>query len=268
MKIPGKEDPIMERERLQATYVGGPTALFEWCGFRLLTDPTFDPPGGKYENGPVVLEKTIGPAIAPETLGRVDCVLLSHDHHLDNLDHSGRNFLAGVPRVITTVEGAARLGGNAVGLFPWQSIEIPGADGQVLRITGTPAQHGPANFSRGAVTGFVVARADAPEGAAYIRGDTVWFDGVAEVAQRFPIRMAVLFMGAARVPVVGPFALTMTADDGVRAAHAFSEATIVPIHYEGWKHFSESRDVISRAFEVAGLSGRIRWMRAGTAIDV
>ena len=59
----------MERGRLQATYVGGPTALFEWCGFRLLTDPTFDPPGGKYENGPVVLEKTIGPAIAPETLG-------------------------------------------------------------------------------------------------------------------------------------------------------------------------------------------------------
>jgi len=113
-----------------------------------------------------------------------------------------------------------------------------------------------------------VARADGPEGAAYLSGDTVWFDGVAEVAQRFPIRMAVLFMGAARVPVVGPFALTMTADDGVRAAHAFSEATIVPIHYEGWKHFSESRDVISRAFEVAGLSGRIRWMRAGTAIDV
>ena len=81
-----------------------PQPLFEWCGFRLLTDPTFDPPGGKYENGPVVLEKTIGPAIAPETLGRVDCVLLSHDHHLDNLDHSGRNFLAGVSRVITTVE--------------------------------------------------------------------------------------------------------------------------------------------------------------------
>jgi hypothetical protein len=61
-------------------------------------------------------------------------------------------------------------------------------------------------------------------------------DGVAEVAQRFPIRAAVLFMGAARVPVVGPFALTMTAEDGVQAAHAFSEATIVPIHFEGWKH--------------------------------
>jgi hypothetical protein len=61
--------------------------------------------------------------------------------------------------------------------------------------------------------------------------------------------------GAARVSVVGPFALTMTADDGVQAAHAFSEAKIVPIHYEGWKHFSESRDVISRAFEAGLVAG-------------
>ena len=88
------------------------------------------------------------------------------------------------------------------------------------------------------------------------------------MARRFPIRTAVLFMGAARVPVVGPFALTMTAEDGVQAAHVFAEATIVPIHYEGWKHFSESREVISPAFETAGVSGRVRWMEAGRAIDV
>jgi L-ascorbate metabolism protein UlaG (beta-lactamase superfamily) len=258
----------MKQERLQAAYIGGPTALFEWHGFRLLTDPTFDPPGGKYQNGPVVLEKTIGPARAPEALGCVDTVLLSHDHHLDNLDHSGRRFLASVPRVITTPEGAEPLGGNSVGFAVWQSIDIAGGDGRVLRITGTPAQHGPAHLQRGAVIGFVVALADAPGSAIYFSGDTVWFDRVAEVAQRFPIRAAVLFMGAARVPVVGPFALTMTAEDGAQAAHAFSEATIVPIHFEGWKHLSESREVISRAFEAAGVSGRVRWMEAGTVVDV
>ena len=115
------------------------------------------------------------------------------------------------------------------------------------------------------MTGFVVAVADAPGSPIYFSGDTVWFDGV---VQRFPIRAAVLFMGAARVPVVGPFALTMTAEDGVQAAHAFSEATIVPIHFEGWKHLSESREVISRAFEAAGVSGRVHWMEAGTVVDV
>lgn len=259
--------------QLRATYIGGPTALFEWHGFRLLTDPTFDPPGGKYKTGPVTLEKVAGPALPSEALGRVDIVLLSHDHHYDNLDHSGREFLTRVPHVITTTEGAQRLGGQAVGLAPWQSVEIlgqkiPGASSRTLRITGTPAQHGPAHFQRGEVKGFVVELVEEFGTAIYFSGDTVWFDGIAEVARRFPIRTAVLFMGAARVPEVGPFALTMTAEDGVRAAHTFPQATIVPIHYEGWKHFSESRDLIARTFDTAGVSGRVRWMEPGTAIAV
>jgi L-ascorbate metabolism protein UlaG (beta-lactamase superfamily) len=113
------------------------------------------------------------------------------------------------------------------------------------------------------VTGFVASLADEPDRAIYFSGDTVWFDGVAEAARRFPVRTAVLFMGAARVPAVGPFALTMTAEDGVQAAGAFSQATIVPVHFEDWKHFSESRKVIARAFRVAALEGRVRWMKRG-----
>ena len=30
------------------THIGGPTALLEADGWRLLTDPTFDPPGRRY----------------------------------------------------------------------------------------------------------------------------------------------------------------------------------------------------------------------------
>lgn len=60
----------------------------------------------------------------------------------------------------------------------------------------------------------------------------------------------------------------MTAEDGILAAHAFAKATIVPIHYEGWKHFSESREAISSDFEAAGVSGRVRWMVPGSAINV
>ena len=258
----------MRQGQFTVTYIGGPTALFEWDGVRLLTDPTFDPPGGEYRTGPVVLKKTGGPALAPESIGRVDIVLLSHDHHYDNLDHAGRKFLANVPHVITTTEGAERLGGHAVGLSPWQSIDVAGADGRVLHVTGTPAQHGPAHLQRGAVTGFVAAFVDAADYAFYFSGDTVWFDGMAEVARRFPVRIASLNMGAARVPAVGPFALTMTAEDGIRAARAFSEATIVPLHYEGWEHFSEPREVIARAFEAAGINGRVRWMEAGSPIAV
>jgi len=253
--------------QLKITYIGGPTAVFEWGGFCLLTDPAFDPPGGEYKTGPVVLRKTAGPALSPESLAHIDVVLLSHDHHYDNLDHSGRKFVEGAKQVLTTPAGAERLGGQATGLANWQSIDVPAAD-RVLRITGTPARHGPAHRDRGPVTGFVLAFTDALDQAVYISGDTVWYEGVAEVARRFDVRAAVLFMGAAQVRAVGPEALTMTAEDGIQAARAFSRATIVPLHYEGWAHFTESREVIARAFNNAGIGPRVRWMELGATTAV
>ena len=84
---------------LSITLIGGPTALIEVDGFRLLTDPTFDAPGA-YQLPHVKLEKLSGPALGPETIGEVDAVLLSHDQHADNLDHSGKAFLAKARRVL------------------------------------------------------------------------------------------------------------------------------------------------------------------------
>jgi len=56
-----------------------------------------------------------------------------------------------------------------------------------------------------------------------------------------------------RVPEVGPFHLTMTAEDGIAAARTFSDAMIVPVHYEGWRHFSESRMDVEQAFQKEGI---------------
>ncbi len=198
--------PLAAAPRL--TGIGGPTVLLEWGAFRLLTDPTFDPPGTRYPTvyptGTSVLRKTLGPALAPEALGRIDAVLLSHDQHADNLDHAGRAVLPRAGVVLTTPEGAARLGGRAVGLAAWREFDLLGADRRVLRVTATPARHGPAHLERGPVTGFLLRVLDDPDSALYVSGDTVWFEGVAEVAARFAVRAAVLHMGAARVPAVDP----------------------------------------------------------------
>ena len=32
---------------MRITRIGGPTVLIEWNGWRILTDPTFDPPAGR-----------------------------------------------------------------------------------------------------------------------------------------------------------------------------------------------------------------------------
>src|SRR3979409_1170814 len=102
---------------LRITLIGGPTALIEIHGFRILTDPTFDAPGA-YQLPHVKLEKLSGPAVSAEAIGDVDAVLLSHDQHSDNLDHSGKDFLAKADRVLTTIAGAKRLGGRARGAAP------------------------------------------------------------------------------------------------------------------------------------------------------
>ena len=250
------------------TYIGGPTALLELGGLRLLTDPTFDAAGSDYPTPVSVLHKTQAPARGPESIGAVDAVLLSHDHHADNLDRAGRVALAAAGLVLTTLAGAERLGGHAVGLAPWQSHELGAPDGRWLRITATPARHGPAGVDRGPVVGFALAFADDPEAVVYVSGDTVWYEGVAEVGRRFPPKVAILFMGAARVREVGPNHLTFTAEEGVTAARAFAGALVVPLHFEGWAHFSESREDIERAFAAAGLADRLRWPIPGQAIDL
>lgn len=67
---------------VRITHVGGPTVLLEAEGWCLLTDPTFDPPGGKYDFGwGTGSQKLAGPAVPAAELPPVDAVLLTHDHH-------------------------------------------------------------------------------------------------------------------------------------------------------------------------------------------
>ena len=48
---------------MRLTHVGGPTVLLEVAGWRILTDPTFDPPGRRYGFGwGTSSRKTDGPA--------------------------------------------------------------------------------------------------------------------------------------------------------------------------------------------------------------
>jgi L-ascorbate metabolism protein UlaG (beta-lactamase superfamily) len=247
---------------LTITLIGGPTALIEFDGFRLLTDPTFDHPGA-YKLPHVTLEKLVGPAISAAQVGAVDAVLLSHDQHSDNLDNSGRDFLRHAPRTLTTIAGARRLGGDVEGLAPWDSTELTGKDGHALTITATPARHGPAGIEplSGDVIGFVLSSNAPGSRPIYITGDTVWFDGVAEVARRFPAGVVLPFAGAAQTR--GPFHLTMDTNDTIETARAFPDATIVPVHTDGWAHFKQTAGDLRASFDTLGFGARLRILEPG-----
>jgi L-ascorbate metabolism protein UlaG (beta-lactamase superfamily) len=252
---------------IKITLIGGPTALIEVNGFRLLTDPTFDAPG-EYKLPHVTLTKTGKPALTIDQVLPVDAVLLSHDQHSDNLDTSGRAVLAKVPRVLTTQAGAKRLGGHAEGLAPWESEELIKPDGRALQITATPARHGPAGIEpfSGDVIGFVVSFKDGSRDPIYITGDTVWYDGVAEAARRFPAGVVVLFAGSAQTR--GPFHLTMDVNDAIETAHAFPNAAIVPIHRDSWAHFTQNGADLDVSFKALGIGARLRMLEPGVATSI
>jgi L-ascorbate metabolism protein UlaG (beta-lactamase superfamily) len=252
---------------VRLTLIGGPTALIEIGGFRLLTDPTFDGPG-EYRRPHATLTKTSRPALSADQVLPIDAVLLSHDQHADNLDNSGRAFLAKAEKVYTTVAGATRLAGRAEGLLPWQTKELARPDGRRVQITATPARHGPAGIEplSGDVIGFVITFDEQQTRPIYVTGDTVWYDGVAEVARRFPAGLVLLFAGAARTR--GPFHLTMDTNDAIETAHAFTDALIVPVHHEGWAHFTQTSDDLKTSFETLGVGSRLRLLERGVATPI
>jgi L-ascorbate metabolism protein UlaG (beta-lactamase superfamily) len=252
----------------RVTYIGGPTAILEYAGLRFLTDPTFDPANTEYTTPGYTLHKTSPPALPVSGLGRIDAVLLSHDHHFDNLDAAGRAYVLNTGRTFTTQVGAERLKAGTVGLAPWETVDLPSPGGSGVRLTATPARHGPRGGDRGPVVGFVLEASGANAPVVYVSGDTVWYEGVTEVFKRFPIGVALLNLGAAKVAVAGPDPLTFTAADAVALTRAWPETIVVPLHFEGWAHFTEGAAEISAAFEGAGLSHRLRWLPRGLSYDI
>lgn len=282
---------------LTVTVTGGPTAVLEFGGLRIVTDPTFDEPGDYVSPSGSRLTKTAPAAATAAQLAPVDAVLLSHDQHPDNLDRSDRALLAGVPRVLTTPSGAGRLAGDgrsgglgeAVhGLAPWTSFELPrraaghgaGEGGvtagsasetgpQTLTVTAVPARHGPEGCEpiSGEVIGFVLTGHGLP--TVYVSGDNAWLGATRQVAERFgPIDVALLFAGAARTKLFGGALLTLDSAQTAEAAAILGARTVVPVHFNSWQHFTEGEDRLRAAFQDAGLADRLLLLAPGQSATV
>jgi L-ascorbate metabolism protein UlaG (beta-lactamase superfamily) len=257
----------------QFTHVGGPTVLIEVGGWRLLTDPTFDPAGGSYRFGwGTGSKKLAAPSIAAAEIGPIDAVLLSHDHHEDNLDAAGRALLPSVGTVVTTVPGAERLGDGARGLAAWQKTTLEAPGKPTIEIVATPCRHGPplSHPIVGEVVGFALTWEGRAHGALWISGDTVLYDGVREVADRVDVGTALLHLGGVRFPISGPLRYTLTGAEAVELCKQIRPHTAIPIHYEGWKHFREGREAVERELATApeDVSARFRWLPIGVATDL
>ncbi|TCC27671.1 MBL fold metallo-hydrolase [Kribbella speibonae] len=252
---------------MKITHIGGPTAVLDLGGLTFLIDPAFDEPRD-YQLPGRVMTKLTGPAIPAAELGPIDVALVSHDEHKDNLDDTGRALLPSIPTVLSTPGAADRIAGVR-GLENWESIDVPRPDGGVITVTGVPALHGPegAEAVLGVVTGFVLQGEGLP--TVYVSGDNASLGLVKEIADRFaPIDVAVLFAGAARTGLLDGANLTLTSTDAVEAARILDGAAIVPVHTEGWAHFSEGPEQFVAAFRDAGLEDRVTLLEHGVATSL
>jgi L-ascorbate metabolism protein UlaG (beta-lactamase superfamily) len=250
---------------LAVRLVGGPTAELEYAGVRFLTDPALSPPG-EYAG----LTKVTGPAVDVTQSDPFDVVLLSHDQHSDNLDPGGREFLASVGQVLTTVEGAHRLGGNATGLEPWADLELSGRNGQTVTVTAVPAQHGPdgSDEIQGQVHGFLLSSPGAE--TVYVSGDNASLDVVRAISDRAgEIAIAVLFAGAVQLArkFDGAY-LTLSSDHAADAAKILGVRAVVPVHFEGWTHFTQNADSLVAAFAGNGIPDLLVLLEPGQRAEL
>jgi len=233
---------------LHITHIDTACLLLDINGFRILTDPTLDFAGNLYYHGfGAISRKLNNPAMLPDEITRVDLVLLSHHQHKDNLDTEGKKYLSKVRRILSTVSASRTIPG-VTGLKVWESYPIEDVRLPGLTITATPAQHRPwwiPEFVSGEVIGFVITFNAQQNGVIYIAGDTVFFKGINEVADRYKIDVGIFNVGAVKFKyLTGGGLYTMDAEGLIKAVQVLRPVKIYPVHSSGWSHFSQEETTL------------------------
>jgi L-ascorbate metabolism protein UlaG (beta-lactamase superfamily) len=135
-------------------------------------------------------------------------------------------------------------------------------------VIATPCRHGPPLSKPivGAVAGFGLTWEGQRNGAVWISGDTVLYDGVREVADRLDVGTAILHLGGVRFPISGPLRYTLNGAEARELCGLLKPTTVIPIHYEGWKHFREGRGPVEEAF--AGATPPLTWLEPGAPATI
>ncbi len=230
--------------KIIVTHIDTACCLIEIGDFKILTDPTLDNSGKFYHHGfGAISKKTDNPKLDQISLNSIDLILLSHPQHKDNFDTKGRELAKSAPIILSTKK-IEKDYPNGKGLQPWDDYEIKLPNGGNLKITATPAQHHPSwlpKFISGEVIGFVIQHSELSE-IIYISGDTVYFDGIGEIATKFKnINYALIHVGSAQFRyLTGLGKFTMDSKGFVKTINTLKPKLAIPIHNGGWSHFKEN----------------------------
>ncbi len=243
--------PQVATGQLALTFGGHATVLARYHKLSLV----FDPMLGRWVGG---VRRAVEPGLAPGDLSDVALVLVSHRH----ADHLHLPTLAKLPRAATVVVPA----GAASYLSPLgfqRVIELqPGSDCELrgLQVIACATSHGESELARGLS---YIVRGDGP--SMYLCGDSGYFSGFADVAERFAPDVALLPIGGCM-----PSSFRSRHMSPLDALYAFEDLRarlLVPIHYGAFALSYERLDEPARLLlELAtsrGLRDRVHVMAAG-----
>lgn len=212
------------------TWIGHATLLVQLDGINFLTDPTWAARASPVSwAGP---RRLSAPGLAFENLPKIDVVVISHDHydHL-NLDTVQRLAATHDPLFLVPLGLKAWFADNGIGkveeLDWWQEREYRG-----VRFICLPAQH----FSQRTLwdgnrrlwASWAVVSSDR---RFYFSGDTGYFAGFKEAAQRLgPFDVAALAIGAYLPPEIMK-AIHMTPEEAVQAFVDLNARNLLAIHW-------------------------------------
>lgn len=269
--MPANTDPAGDGV-LDAHFIGNATVLLRYGDLTLLTDPNFLHRGQYAYLGYGLLSRRLTePAVDVDELPRLDAVVLSHLHG-DHWDRRARRQLDRTVPILTTPHAARRLKvvhgfHRTAGLRTWQALTLR-RDGTQVRITALPGRHAGHRLLRGLLPPVMGSMLEfGPVGGPvglrlYISGDTLVYEGLDEIARRFPAAdLAVLHLGGTRLP--GGFLVTMDGAQGAELARRLDPRLLLPVHYGDYTVMrSPLADFLAEADRI-GLGDRIVHCRHG-----
>jgi L-ascorbate metabolism protein UlaG (beta-lactamase superfamily) len=251
-------------------FIGTATVLIRYQGFTILTDPNFLHKGDHVHLGyGITSERLTNPALNLEQLPPIDLVVLSHLHE-DHFDKLVQEKLDKNIPIITTKSAAHKLKGmgfqRTFGLSTWDRIDIEKGEAR-LRITAAPGRHGKAGMQAllpsvmGSVLDFGPNTA-APSYRMYVSGDTLIYDDLKGIPQRFPgVDLALMHLGGTRI--LGVFKVTMDGKDGVTLMQIVQPKKAIPIHYGDYDVFKSPLSDFAQEVKAAGLGQQVVYLAHG-----
>ena len=251
-------------------FIGTATVLIRYQGFTILTDPNFLHKGDHVHLGyGITSERLTNPAIDLDKLPAIDLVVLSHMHE-DHFDKLVQQKLAKNTPIVTTKEASEALKKlgftRSIGLGKWDQVAVEKGDAR-LRITAVPGRHGKAGMQvllptvMGSVLDFGPGKG-APDYRMYISGDTLVYDDLKTIPQRFPgIDLALLHLGGTRI--MGVFKVTMDGKDGVQLMQIIQPRHAIPIHYNDYDVFKSPLADFAKEVKAAGLEQQVTYLAHG-----